>query len=569
MKKGILLFITLVMATILQAQYCSEVAGTKMKKIQDACSSPEFKNKQAYDSLKKEMFSTFEIIESCVSKNNSYEQRSKVNKINLYFSLAELAGQTGQYDEMLKHIEAMERILPSSNSLSISAISSFYIDGQKFTSNVPNDYTQTLYYQIIERRVNYFYFATKNYQKVIEWYDKIKAAPSSFKPASLEALLYADALYKSGKSTETYFPAMADASVLAGALWAKKEEHDSAQINNRSLMLRWFEREMYEYNKERLNKADPNGVYRMKAAHGLWDIDERSLAKKYAQSASQAGYIGLSDGFWYLDIVAGNESEHMIAALEIIDRSANQLNETQMRRLLPLTQQYRVLSLEEKIKQQLRRIANLRRRSTISLYPAIELVGLPVGHVPASLNLRTGRIVQEFMFDYIWGAKTKYRFGRAFAKGDKGDRYEFSGWSAGYALTGILGREFQQGNKKKGRSKFFAPTLGIDFRYSNWNFDPMTSNIVDENDAVLQSNVTVNATTNRYEACFRGGIMAMTRYVTFEYYFGLGVGYRALKTQEGFNVEDSRFSDPRLDANRWNKVYMPIRLGLKVGFNLM
>lgn len=569
MKRPIILFFIAWMGThSLFAQNCNETTSRDAGAIQEACTDPENFNPQSYDSLKVLMFATFTRIENCVAQNPSYEARAKLQKINLYYSVSDLAGHIGRHDEALKFIEAMERLLPSPSGISASAATSFTVNGVNYTSDAGASYISSLYYQIIEQRVNYYYFGPRDYNQVIAWYDKIQNAPSDFKPQALEALLYADALYKMGKPRTDYFPAMAKAATAMGPLWAKKEVHDSSAINNRQLMLNWFYREINTYNKDALGSADPGGKYRMLAARGLWGVDDKPLAKEYALYAAQGGASDKADGFWYLDEVAGNEPVHVDAALQILERNVYQLSESEMDRLLPLARQYNRLALEEGIRSRQRRLANLRRRTRISLVPAVELVGLPCGHVPVSLNLRTGRIWQEFRFDYVWGAKSKYRFGRAFAKGDKGERYEFTGWDVGYTFQYIVGNDFKQGNRK-GRSVFFAPALGFDLRYVNWNLAPIVSSVSDENGNVTESSVLINAKTNRYELCYRVGFITMTKFVTVDYYMGLGIGYRTLATAQGRSVEDEHFDDPRLAANRWNKLYMPLRLGVKIGFNLL
>lgn len=568
MKRLILCTLLACISAAVFSQNCNESIGKKADAIEEAATDAAHFNQTSFDSLKVLMFATFIDIESCIARNPSYEARGKLKKINLYYALSDLAGHIGQYEEMLKFIEAMERLLPSPSGISGSAASSFTVNGTNYTSEADASYISSLYYQIIEQRVNYYYFGPRNYEKVVEWYTKTQYAGSGFKPQALEALLYADAMYKSGKTRSEYFPAMAKAAVAMGNVWGKKEVEDSSLINNRQLMLNWFYREINTYNKNALGSADPGGKNRMLAARGLWAVDDKPLAKDYALYAAQGGVADKADGFWYLDEVAGNEATHVDGALQILERAVYDLNENEMQRLLPLAQQYNRRELEEGIRGRMRKIANLRRRTRISLVPAIELIGLPAGHIPVSLNLRTGRIWQEFRFDYVWGAKSKYRFGRAFAKGDKGERYEFTGWDVGYAFTYIVGNDFKQGNRK-GRSVFFAPMLGFDLRYVNWNLSPIVSNVYDENGYLSDANVLINAKTNRYELCYRVGFLTMTKFVTIDYYMGLGIGYRTLSTAQGRSVEDENFEDPRLNANRWNKIYMPLRLGVKIGFNLL
>jgi len=571
MKRLALLFLTPFLVWFAQGQNCNETVDTRIKALKEAAYESENQNDRAYDSLRKEMSAIFELVENCVAKNPSYEARAKVQKIGVYFSMSELAAECGRFADMLKHIEAMERLHPSPNSISASSAAAFSVNGVNYTSAVTASHISSLYYKTVEQRVHYYYFAKADYGKVIEWYNKINnGAPADFEPASLEALLYADALYKSGKTRNEYFPGMVKAATAFGKYWAKTEDHDSAMINNRSLMLNWFYREINVYNKPLLNSADPTGKLRMTAARGLWDTDEKDLARRYALDAAQNGASDLADGLWYLDVAAGDETEHVKAALQVLERNVDNLSESDMHRLLPLAEKYYNEALADGIRRRQRKLANLRRRSTISLVPCVELVGLPFGHVPVSLNLRTGHIWQEFRFDYVWGAKTKYRFGQIFAKGsEKGERYEFTGWDAGYAFGYLFKEGFQQGNRKGGRSKFFAPMLGFDLRYANWNFSPITSNVLNDDGQVTESAVVINAKTNRYELCYRVGMVGMTRFFTFEYYMGFGIGYRTLTTAQGRNVEEETFEDPRLAAKRWNKIYMPLRLGIKIGFNVL
>ncbi len=53
----------------------------------------------------------------------------------------------------------------------------------------------------------------------------------------------------------------------------------------------------------------------------------------------------------------------------------------------------------------------------------------------------------------------------------------------------------------------------------------------------------------------------MTKFVTIDYYLGLGIGYRTLSTAQGRNVEKEHFDDPRLNADRWNKIAHAVAVG--------
>lgn len=571
MRQSLLVFILMLSTSVFSmAQNCGLEADKRMKTVNEAMVDAKNKNDRAYDSLRAEVYSIFKLLESCVARNPSYEAKSKVNKVSLYHMLTDYSGNLKKFKDMLDYIEALERLLPTPNAISASAASSFTLEGKNYTAKISYQDIERYYYEIKEQRTNYAYFAEKNNSKVIENYKPVLSAPLSFKPDALEALLYADAMYKSGKGKAEYFPAMVRAVELFGTKWASKEEHDSAEINNHSLMIRWFEREMNSYNKADLNTADPGGNQRLKAARGLVLAERKDLAKNYAQSGAQNGANKKEDGFWYLDFLAENETEHVKAALKILERNSSFLSEQEMNRLLPLATQNGLTDFAENMRQRLRKIAALRKRTTISLVPAVELIGLPFGHVPVSLNLRTGRIWQEFRFDYVWGAKTRYRFGMFRTKGsEKGERYEFTGWDAGYAFTYLLKNGFRQGNKKGGRSAFYCAGFGFDLRYANWNFAPIISNVYNDDNQLTESNVLINAKTNRFELCYRTSLVAMTRFVTFEYYLGLGLGYRRLSTAQGRDVEKENFEDPRLNAERWNKFYMPLRLGLKLGLNIL
>lgn len=553
----------------LHSQTCNTQIENRLRKLEDVILKPEMKNNRAFDSLKTEATAIVKLIESCTETNSSYSARGKLSKISVYYNMAALAGLVKKYDEMLKYIEFMEKLLPTQGAISESAAGSFTIDGKKYTAKIPPGYVTGLYYQIMEKRVNYYYFYTRDYAKIITTYEKILQAPSSFKPASLEALLYVDAMKKTGKPSTEYFKQLVRAGELFAVTWNKKEEHDSSTINNHSLMLSWFRTEVSSYNIKNLNESDPTGNLRLRAAKAVLDNDDRDLAKKYAISGAENGANQKSDGFWYLDVLSDNEPVHVNAALTILEKSVYAFTESELNRMLPIAEKNNKTEMARDIRERLRKLASFRKRTTISLVPSVELIGLPFGHVPVSLNLRTGRIWSEFRFDYVYGAKTKYRFGMLRAKGSEKQRFEFTGWDVGYAFGYFMKQGFRQGNKKGGRSQFYASAFGFDVRYANWNFAPITTNIFNPATETTDYNVLINAKTNRYEFCFRTSLVYMTRFVTLDYYMGLGIGYRTLTTAEGRNVKAEEFSDSRLFGERWNRVYMPLRLGLKVGFNIL
>jgi len=153
----------------------------------------------------------------------------------------------------------------------------------------------------------------------------------------------------------------------------------------------------------------------------------------------------------------------------------------------------------------------------------------------------------------------KSRFGAyGIDDGEPGDNNTYSGWEGSWWIN----------MNSISSSDFFALTPYIEFRYGNYEFNSVTTSVIDrETNAIAFTNQTVDPIGKRFDVTYgiKGTFWLLHR-IYLQPVAGLGFGYRWLET--GFDNEKYYLEYVNFGKDRWPKVTVPVRLGFRVGLKL-
>jgi hypothetical protein len=199
---------------------------------------------------------------------------------------------------------------------------------------------------------------------------------------------------------------------------------------------------------------------------------------------------------------------------------------------------------------------------------------------PVALDIRIGRVISEFRvnFSNTTDKGDKYRFGQYKLSSNSNSNpypYHYKGMEYSYTLKILAGK---METKRVGRRKqIVGGYVGFQPRYAKYNFSSEPYTFRDSTTMILETFNNISASATRYEFCILGGFLGDNLGGLFhiDYYFGVGVGYRKLdisSTDDTFNYSNYSFDDNgdrRFDPDRWNKIYVPVRFGFRIGINLL
>lgn len=153
----------------------------------------------------------------------------------------------------------------------------------------------------------------------------------------------------------------------------------------------------------------------------------------------------------------------------------------------------------------------------------------------------------------------KSRFGAyGVDDGEPGDNNTYSGWEGSWWINF---KSFSGSDVIN-----FSPYL--EFRYGHYEFNTITASVIDrETNLYAFTNQTIDPIGKRFDVTY--GIKATYvafRRIYFQTVFGFGLGYRWLETgydNDKYSLDYANFSD-----DRWPKVTMPFRIGIRAGIIL-
>lgn len=536
-----------------------------------------------YDSLISAGMSLVDRISACTDNGGpglaAFGIYKKVHVLLDLYSVAQKTGDDAMQGRLLDKMEYFYR-----NRTDIPENIPHSSGGSDYTVKFTTDDQAGLWYGIKERRGKWLYTA-RRYREAAAALKSCYENRNSYKMGSDGALMYAHSLIRNGESRAGYFPPLAYSITRLGDDYMNWDGKDSTVYNNRRFVLNSVLN--YEYaataaRKHDNNTIDPEGKYRAEIARGLYYLDDAALAGRFAREAADSSRDADFAYFILEKIVikdAYNSSADEKAALQILDNALplmQDIPDVQKARAFFVTAgnslytahaDRRTAEIEEAARMRAKRERMLAYRRSISITPAVELIGLPLGHALMSLRIRRGRVLNELSFDHVYNGKSRFRFGGYRDKPAKvSSPFRYTGFSVGYGLNYLIPNKTTY---RKGRSIMNGPTLGFDLRFSQWDLEARSVNrYSDAGITQYLGNTAVNPVTRRFELAVRTGYLLQTRWISFDYYLGTGLGYRTL-SDAGTDYRNEYWTDDHYHTGRFNKLYMPFRFGIRLGFNIL
>ncbi|MGQ3130439.1 MAG: hypothetical protein ACT6RE_00505 [Flavobacteriales bacterium] len=536
-----------------------------------------------YDSLISAGMSLIDRISSCTDNGGSGMAAFGIyKKVYVLLDLYSVAQKTGDDDMQGRLLDKMEYFYRNRTDIPENIPHSS--GGSNYTVKFSSGDQAELWYGIKERRGKWLYSA-RRYKEAANTLKSCYENRNSYKMGSDGALMYAHALIRNDESRSTYFPPLAYSITRLGDDYMNWNGKDSTVYNNRKFVLNNILN--YEYattaaRKYDNNAIDPDGKYRAEIARGLYYLDDAVLSGRFAREAADSSR-DVEFAYFILEKIAikdaYNSSADEKAALQILNNALPRMQnipEVQKARAFFVTAgnsmytanaDRRIAEIEEAQRLAAKRERMLNYRRSISITPTIELIGLPLGHALMGVRIRKGKVLNELNFDYVYNGKTRYRFGGYRNKPAKvSSPFRYTGFSAGYGFIYLIPNNTRY---RKGRSILNGPTVGFDLRYSQWNLEARSVNRYSDAEMTQYlGNTAVNPVTRRFELAVRTGYLFQSRWVSFDYYLGIGIGYRTL-SDKGTDYQNEYWTDDHYHSGRFNKLYAPFRFGIRLGFNIL
>lgn len=139
------------------------------------------------------------------------------------------------------------------------------------------------------------------------------------------------------------------------------------------------------------------------------------------------------------------------------------------------------------------------------------------------------------------------------------EKLYYSGNSISYTMKFMIPSE---------RMKWFYLYNGPQVRYETRDYKPENLPILDkEHTNAPKDTISVTGKSQRLDLTYMFGSQARLKFFLVDYYLGVGIGY---KTMEHPEIDETKFEvfDARYRPAKWNKPYIPIRAGIRIGFIL-
>lgn len=370
----------------------------------------------------------------------------------------------------------------------------------------------------------------------------------------------------------------------------------------------------FDYMIEGLNSFNTkDNSLRLRAANALYAVEKYADANKWFNSYSQSTTAAIEVG-WNYSESAMKEPDKIDArnSAVILEKYSSGFSEYDWERLQKV---YEFIGDNNKVQEIKNKIAEARRRAeeerrlqaqrdeeerkrrekeqrkantrgnfsvAVSTNPFMYIWK----DYPVALDIRIGRVISEFRvnFSNTIDKGDKYRFGQyklGSSSNNATNPYKYKGMEYSYTLKILAGKmETKSVGKRK---QIVGGYVGFQPRYAKYNFTSEPYTFIDSTTMIPQTFNNISASATRYEFCILGGFLGdnLGGFFHIDYYFGVGVGYRTLDIAallpnglpdptfkyENYSFDDN--GDKRFDPDRWNKFYVPVRFGFRIGINLL
>ncbi len=541
-----------------------------------------------------------DFISQVESKSSDYKHAANYEKAWIYKQISYLYNEVDDYTHQKEYVNKAFAIWPSYYTIDISEARKHI----KFSNETPLDKTYT---EMIYLGVNAAY-NLYDYERVTELNKLYEPVKKGVSPTN-EWIIYYDVALAFEESGDPFLDAI--------FALADKEESDDELA---TYYVRALEAWMPMSSEAKALNAEPyttmttifnsltitENDLKLRIAKALVNVNEYAAANKWFASYTTSVNPASLDVGWKYSESAMNEPDKADArkAVNTIEKYSSGFSEYEWERLQKV---YEFIGDYAKVQEIKNRIAEARRkaeeerrlqaqreeeerkrrekeqrkrdaRGNFSVAVATNPIMYIWDDYPVSLDIRIGRISNEFRVNITNtrpGKGDNYHFSQWRSEGVTDDlRYHYSGYEFSYTLK-ILGSKGFSSTKSK-RKQYVGGYVGFQPRYSMYDFNPEFINFTDATTAITDQHL-ITASAQRYEFSLIGGFLGdnLGSFFHVDYYIGVGIGYRNLdinSDKADFDINKYRFdetTDQRYEPKRWDKLYVPIRLGLRFGINLL
>lgn len=597
MKKALLFIFSLLFFQTLYAQKEDWNKSFDISKEADALGDEFYKNPDAakIPAIVAKYEEALSLINKALDNGVECKDAAAYRKSYIYKEIAYLYDEVDNYKEVHEYNDKAFEQWPSFYSLDRNKMSGCL----KFESSDPYDIAYT---EMINQGVR-VYKKNKNYNKVFELlklYEPVKKGITDYEEWSIY-YTGASAYYEEKNNDLAYLKQ--DYFIRSLEVWPRLEKEDKE--TNKGLFdftvkqmggiyfIGMNEKGMdYEgqgiraakalYNVEKYKEADKHfSTYQKLSPHHTLDIgwlySESAMKEPNKEEAKKAVSIieEFTSGFSTSEWERLQKVYEFIGNNDKVQEIKNKISE--IKRKEEEEQRLKAQREEEERKRREKENRRAGARGRFSLAVGTNPLMYIWKDYPISLDIRIGRIDNEFRVNILNNPKDKYHFGQWNAKGNaKTFPYNYSGMEYSYTLK-IIAKNADTKTVRK-RKQIMAPYFGFQPRYSHYNFTSEPLTFTDGN-YQLQTFQDISISATRYDFCLMGGFLGdnIGGFFHIDYYFGVGVGYRKLdisstSNDPNFNYASFIFDDTgdrRFDSGRWNKIYMPFRFGFRIGINIL
>ena len=195
---------------------------------------------------------------------------------------------------------------------------------------------------------------------------------------------------------------------------------------------------------------------------------------------------------------------------------------------------------------------------------------LPMHQIPLYAEFRLIRFAIGFRYNQYNDYKDQFRFGAWMNPNKDSASNTYKGKE--YSL--IL-KFLERGHIKKGFAGYgySGSYSGMEIRYADLNFASIKTDITDNTTGNTLKNKNLNPYVKSYDLCYNWGFSRSRGLFFFDIGMSCGIGYRQFKFEESISkqeikLKDYTFSNSRLKSEYWSQIYLPFRIGFRMGINL-
>jgi hypothetical protein len=546
-----------------------------------------------------------DLMKEVENKSSDYRDALIYRRAWINTQIAFLYQKVKDFSNQEKYVNKAFEYWPEFSSIGLSSASKYI----KFEDSYPLDihYTKMIYLAAQSAYENYAYETGMKYKSKLQ---QLRSGVTSFNEWAAyydiarcsEAYYEDDFLYAMWGEESITESEVLESWVKALELWPAMKTEDKERNKG-----------PFDYIIEGINAYNTSdNALQLRVANALYAVEKYADADKWFNSYCQSTSAPLEVGWKYSES-AMKEPDKADArnSATIIEKYSSGFSEYEWERLQKVyefigdiakvqeiknriaetrrkAEEERRLQAQREEEERKRREKEQRKRDARGRF-SVAVSTNPFMYIwkdyPVALDIRIGRVVSEFRVNFSNSSDKgdKYRFGQykfGSSSNNSGNPYHYKGMEYSYTLKILAGK---METKSVGRRKqIVGGYVGFQPRYAKYDFASEAYTFTDSVTLIPQTFNNINASATRYEFCILAGFLGdnLGGFFHVDYYFGVGIGYRKLdiaatqtdgSTDPTFQYDNYSFNDgdKRFDPDRWNKLYVPVRFGFRIGINLL